>query len=127
MICFFFNLDLSQAQDSNEKISWSGETVTLDGMKEGKVFKSDLISADSLNIEQDSAAEYHISAFKLTVVCPSEILEFENAVDGRLTDEMKAALKKTQKGCNVFIEYIKSRSSEGKLYSHPPISYRIVE
>jgi len=99
----------------------------LCGIKGGKISKPDLLSANSLIIEQDSSSDFQIIAFKLTVVYPSELLEFENAGDGKITEEMKTALKKTYEGCKVFIEYIKSLSSDGTLHSHPPISYRVVE
>jgi len=127
MIYICLTPDLSKAQEANNKFVRTGEYVTLCGIKGGKISKPDLLSANSLIIEQDSSSDFQIIAFKLTVVYPSELLEFENAGDGKITEEMKTALKKTYEGCKVFIEYIKSLSSDGTLHSHPPISYRVVE
>lgn len=125
----FFIAHSSNAQVQGTRSAIIEDMVSIAGLKGGNISKSILLSADSLTIQGDSISNSSILSYKLTVVYESgsDPVEFESRNGGKLTDAMRSAIQKAYKGCNVFVEFIKGRSSDGTVHSHSPLSFKIVD
>jgi len=107
-ILFALQSFLINSQPVSKKDVPSRHYVSFAGKTDGEISKAELLNAKSLVINKEDADAYHISSFKMTIICHNrDPIELENNKNGEFSTRMIEQLKNVEIGCKLFFEFIR--------------------
>jgi hypothetical protein len=116
---FFYSLDgLVYSQFLTES------RVCIAGKNSGKITTEEVLKHKQIGIVNNGSGKYSVVAYRLTLIYFDRDLEEYFSNTDSLTENMIAAIKKAEKGCKLYVEFIKVKNNENdSLLSIPPMSF----